>query len=350
MSGPSNVDISDIHRYGYKSWYIVKDGQAVRENFEGKGKSVSAKPRNVIWDRIGTWNYTRSVTKTNPLIKVKLDGSVGTLVKLHLALRFQFGGRVKGNWTGHPELKNKGRYLRRIRIIPSTRYVSQTARGGYTLNARVTEVKVRRIGSRTDPVAEAKLKVKIEYGRKQLSRAHWYTSEWEITVKGTGHHKARKLRSTSPSRANSLAETSEREGDELSERTHDTSNALEVTADDKAGSLIQTESLSSVSSGPPNPDIADIRRYGYKSWYIVKDGQSVRENFEGKGKYVSAKPRNVIWDRIGTWNYTRSVTKTNSLIKVKLDGSAGALVKLHLGLWLLFGGRVNGYWTGHPEL
>jgi len=194
ISGPPNVDIADVRRYGYKSWYIVKDGRAVEENLDGK--YVSAKPRNIIWDRIGYWNYTLSAKKTNPLIKVRLDGSSGARVKLDLALRFQFGGRVK-QWTAHPDLWKKGRFLKKIRVIPTT-YCSPTSHGGYTANARVSQVKVRYSKASSDPVAEAALKIKIEYGQKRLSRASWYTSEWEITVKGTGRYTARKLSSTTP--------------------------------------------------------------------------------------------------------------------------------------------------------
>jgi len=190
ISGPANVDIADIQRYGFLNWYIVKDGRAVQENFEGK--YVSVKPRNIIWDRIGKWNYDRSSTKTNPLIKVKLGGSTGALVKLDLALRFQYGGRVQ-QWPAHPELMNKGRFLRKIRIIPVT-YLSNV-HGGYSLNARVSEVSVRRIGTRSDPIAEARLKIRIQYGRKRAPFRKWYKSVWEITVQGTGRSFARELSS-----------------------------------------------------------------------------------------------------------------------------------------------------------
>jgi hypothetical protein len=193
ITGPANVDIADIRRYGFRSWYIVKDGRSVKDNYLGTGKYVSAKPRNIVWDRIGEWKYDRSLIKTGNLIKIKLAGPNGaTLVKCNLALRFQYGGRVKQGWQARPELANKGRFLRNIRIIPEAHANSHY---GYSLNARVSKVSVRRIGTRSDPIAEAKLEIRIQYGRKGTAfRKH--KRVWEITVRGTGHYSARQLSST----------------------------------------------------------------------------------------------------------------------------------------------------------
>lgn len=190
----SIVNMSDIRRSGYKSWYIVRNGSGVQENMDNK--TVSAKPRRISWNRIGYWNYSRSANKTKPLITVGLNGTLGTIVKVELALRFIFGGRVK-QWTAQPTLFKKGRFLKKIRVIPVT-YCSNSTHGGYNAIARVNNVTVRSIGSQKSPVAEAKLKVKIEYGQRRLSRAFWYKSEWEITVRGTGSYKARKLSSKGP--------------------------------------------------------------------------------------------------------------------------------------------------------
>jgi hypothetical protein len=196
ITGPANIDIADVQRYGFKSWYIVKDGRSVKENHlhSGKYKYVSAKPRNIVWDRIGEWKRDRDSTKTRNLIKIKLPGPNGaTLVKCNLALRFQYGGRVKQGWPAHSELANKGRFLRKIRVIPEAHANSHY---GYSLNARVSEVSVRRIGTRSDPIVEAKLKIKIQYGRKGTAFRTWKKSVWEITVQGTGRYSARQLSST----------------------------------------------------------------------------------------------------------------------------------------------------------
>jgi len=177
------VDILDIYRTGWKSWYIVKNGSAVRENMEGR--TVSAKPRNIIWDRIGAWNYTLSRSKTEPLVDVTLREDGWDKVRLRLALRFQFDGRVKA-WAKHPKLKNKGRFLRKIRIIPRS-YCHRN----YYLTAWVSAVKVNSIAPNT-PVAVAKLTVNLSYGKKGRDGTK-IKSQWEISVKGTGQHKARKL-------------------------------------------------------------------------------------------------------------------------------------------------------------
>jgi hypothetical protein len=170
-----------------------------------KNKSVAAKPHGISWDRIGSWNYTLSANKTKSLFTEKLEDSGKTLVKIDFALRFMFGGRVQ-EWTAYPELFKKGRFLRKIRVIPTT-YCSKSVHGGYSANAQVSEVTVHRAGTKRDPVAGATLKIKIEYGQKRLSKAYWYKSEWKITVQGNGHYKARKLSSKSPfdkSKARSL--------------------------------------------------------------------------------------------------------------------------------------------------
>jgi len=250
ISGPPSVDIANIRRYGYKSWYIVKDGHGVQENMESK--SVSAKPSGIIWDRIGTWNYTLSANKTNPLIRVKLDGSVGTLVKIDLALGFIFGGSVQ-KWTAHPELWKKGRFLRKLRVIPMT-YCSNSYHGGYSANARVSEVTVRRNGTRGDPVAEATLKIKIEYGQKRLSRAFWYKSEWEITVQGTGHYVARKLSSKGP------------------------------FGDPKAWSLMKTESVSTDS------EEESVEEFGEQEGHESEDQMDDEDSMESEGSSAEDEP------------------------------------------------------------
>jgi len=86
---------------------------------------------------------------------VKLVDSNRTLVKMDFALRFVFGERVQ-KWVAYPLLWKKGRFLRKIRVIPTT-FCSKAVHGGYSANARVSEARVRRC----DPIAEAMLKVKI---------------------------------------------------------------------------------------------------------------------------------------------------------------------------------------------
>jgi len=195
-------NIADIKRYGYLNWYVVKDGAVVLPSLSGK--YVSAKPSNISWGRIGGWNNTRSSKKTKPVIRVSLDESVakkGTFVKIDLALRYQFGGRVQSSKSS---LENKGRFLKNIRVVPHTHF--SNVDGGYTGKVRVTKVQVKRIGSKSNPVAEAKLTVSVQYGGKSKSMADWYKGLFQITVQGTGRYSAQKLWSNKPDGMNKCTE------------------------------------------------------------------------------------------------------------------------------------------------
>lgn len=180
---PANVKIADIIRHDLRNWYIIKDSRTIQANI--KRKYTSAKPRNIILDRIGTWNYKKSKKSTGALINVRLNHAGGKVaVKTDLALRFQYGGRV-ASWEAHPELHNKGRFLRKIRVVPLGTHVAQ----GYRLDARVKDVVVSHTGT-SDPIAQAKLKIRIVYGKKG-SRLH--KRAYVITVKGSGSYSARRL-------------------------------------------------------------------------------------------------------------------------------------------------------------
>jgi hypothetical protein len=181
---PANVDIADIHRHNDDNWSIIKDSQVVGVHVNGAYSS--AKPLHIAWSRIGTWNYRHDKKETGALIKVRLNGRDGALVKTDLALRFQYGGRGK-HWASHPELHNKGRFLRKVRVVPLRTYVNS----GYKLDARVTKATAARVGTRSDPVAELKLKIRIVYGKRGTLFSTYHKKNYEVTVQGTGHYSAR---------------------------------------------------------------------------------------------------------------------------------------------------------------
>lgn len=179
--------LTGITRYGWKSWYVVKDGKSLLQNIQSK--NISAKPEDFTWSQLGLWNYTRSKKKTKTIIKVNLKEGSWNRVKLDLALRFRFGGRCLSKEPYAKRLRNKGRFVRAVRVVP-TAYVA-TDRGFY-LNARVGNVTVGYRGPKTDPVAEVNFKVFISYGKKG-SGGKRLKKEWKVSVLGNGRYSARKL-------------------------------------------------------------------------------------------------------------------------------------------------------------
>jgi len=171
-------DISAISRTGWKSWTLVSNGKTVKQNIESK--KVSAKPSAIPWSAIEAWNRTYSSRKTAPILS-DATGNQKNL-KLELALKYSYGGRVKFS-SSYPHLKGKGRFLRDIRVVPTA--VCKTSLG-YFLEANVTNVRVRRIGAKTDPVAEATLDVEVLYGKSGRRRIMRMEKKYQISVKGKG--------------------------------------------------------------------------------------------------------------------------------------------------------------------
>merc|ERR1712072_1385193 len=148
------------------------------------------------------------------------------------------------------------------------------------------------IGSQKSPVAEAKLKVKIEYGQRRVSRAFWYKSEWEITVRGTGSYKARKLSSKTPF---SQAEA----GSFIQMESVSTDNDAEFAteefheSEDQMDKIMESEELDSVSSNQEDSELEE------------SEDSDVDE---------------LVASRAGKWPYARDVTVAGSDRRRQGDG------------------------------
>jgi len=160
-----------------------------------ENKYVSAKPRNIIWDRIGTWIYKKSRDKTGALIKVRLNGSGGALVKTDLALRFQYGGRVN-LWQAHPELHNKGRFLQKIRgralrgLVDTGEdaFEGQKEQGGDAITMLTFILdetrKEQKQAQETEETAQIEFEESMQRLKDEESKAEEHLSEFHLRLSG----------------------------------------------------------------------------------------------------------------------------------------------------------------------